>query len=83
MAEAITPSQLRQDVYRLIDHVLDTGEPLEIVRKGRTLRLVPSEPPADRLAAIHTNPDVIAGDPEDLVAMDWSGDWDAERQVAP
>lgn len=36
---AITASQLRQDVYRLLDHVLETGVPLEIERGGRRLRI--------------------------------------------
>lgn len=79
----MTPSQLRQDVYRLIDRVLETGEPLEISRKGRTLRLVREEAGRDRLAAIHTNPDVVVGDPEELVSLDWSAEWDPERHVQP
>lgn len=79
----MTLSQLRQNVYRLIDHVLDTGEPLEINRKGRRLRLVLDEPQGDRLAAIHTNPNAIVGDPEELVSLDWSGEWDADRQIQP
>ena len=81
MGEPVTPSQLRQNIYRLIDQVLDTGEPLSINRKGRLLRLVPDEPQPDRLAAIHTNPDVIVGDPEDLVSLDWTDQWDADRQL--
>lgn len=83
MGEPVTASQLRQNIYRLIDHVLDTGEPLEINRGGRRLRLVSDEPAPDRLAAIDTKPDVIVGDPEELVSLDWSGEWDADRQVQP
>ncbi|CAN5890124.1 hypothetical protein BH23ACT2_BH23ACT2_02090 [soil metagenome] len=79
---AITPSQLRQDIYRLIDQVLETGEPLEVERKGRRLRLVPEEP-ASRLDRIGGNPEAIVGDPEDLVSMDWSASWDADRAVEP
>lgn len=81
MSEPVTASQLRQDIYRLIDHVLDTGEPLEIRRKGRRLRLISDGPQPDRLAAIHTNPSVIAGDPDDLVSVDWSGEWDAGQRM--
>lgn len=83
MSDPITASELRQNVYRLIDRTLETGEPLQIRRGGRTLRLVPDVGPSDRLAAIHTNPDVIAGDPEELVSIDWSGEWDAGRAVQP
>ncbi|QDP98321.1 type II toxin-antitoxin system Phd/YefM family antitoxin [Microlunatus elymi] len=79
----VTASELRQNIYRLLDQVLDSGEPLEISRKGRLLRLVADEPRGDRLAGIHTNPNVIVGDPDDLVSIDWSGEWDADRQVRP
>lgn len=67
----VTASQLRQDIYRLLDQVLDTGEPLEIVRKGRRLRLVPDEP-VDRLDRIVGNPDTIVGDPDEFVSIDGS-----------
>lgn len=82
MTESVTPSQLRADVYHLLDRVLETGEPLEIRRKGRTLRLVP-DVPTDRLQRIRTNPDVIAGDPEDLIAISWAEEWDADQALRP
>ena len=82
MAESVTPSQLRADVYHLLDQVLETGEPLVIRRKGRTLRLVP-DTPSDRLQRIRTNPDVIVGDPEDLVSVSWSEEWDGDKVLQP
>jgi len=83
MSEPVTASELRKNVYRLIDRTLETGEPLEIRRGDRTLRLVPDAGATDRLAAIHTNPEVVAGDAEELVSIDWSGEWDADRAVQP
>jgi len=82
MNDPITPSQFRQDIYRLIDQVLVTGEPLEIVRKGRRLRLV-SEEPVDRVARIQPIRGLIQGDPEDLVELDWSEEWDEEKAMNP
>lgn len=73
-AMGITASQLRSDLYRLLDHVLDTGEPLVIERKGRRLRVVPDAPPS-RLARLPRRPGFIVGDPEDLVHLDWSKEW--------
>lgn len=72
---AITASKLRQDVYRILDEVLATGEPVEIERKGRVLRIVSEEPRPSRLAAMEPRPDLIIGDPEDLVHIDWSDEW--------
>ncbi len=39
-AVVVTASQLRADVYNILDRVLATGEPATIVRNGRTLRIV-------------------------------------------
>ena len=73
---AVTPSQLRQDVYRLLDNVLETGEPLDIERKGQRLRIVRQEPTVRRFERIPVDPNLIVGDPEELVHIDWSDDWD-------
>jgi antitoxin (DNA-binding transcriptional repressor) of toxin-antitoxin stability system len=71
---AITASELRQNVYRLLDEVLRTGTPLEIERGGRHLRIVPVDAPA-KLSRLEAHPGTVIGDPEDLVHLDWSGDW--------
>jgi antitoxin (DNA-binding transcriptional repressor) of toxin-antitoxin stability system len=81
MDEPVTPSHLRQNIYRLLDRVLATGEPLTINRKGSTVLLIPGQVPSERLSAIRTNPSVITGDPEGLVSVDWSAAWDADREL--
>lgn len=73
MSEAVTATELRQHVYRLLDEILETGQPLEVIRKGRRLRVVPDEP-ADQLARITPITGLIAGGPEDLVESDWSSE---------
>ena len=67
-------SRLRADLYRVIDRVLETGEPVEIERNGRRLRIVPAEA-ASRLAALRPHPEYLSGDPESLVHVDWSDEW--------
>ncbi len=71
---SVTPSQLRADIYRLLDEVLDTGVPLEVERGGRRLVIAPKEP-RSRLDNLVPHPGSIVGDPEDLVSMDWSSEW--------
>jgi len=39
----MTASKLRQNIYRALDEVIETGVPLEIERKGKRLRIVPVE----------------------------------------
>lgn len=72
---AITPSELRRNVYRLLDHVLETGVPLEVERNGRRLRISPVRRPGSWLDRITPNPDYIVGDPEDILRIDWSKEW--------
>jgi len=71
---AITASQLRRDVYRLLDRVLATGQPLEIERSGRLLRITPAAV-RSRLALVEPRPDLVTGDPSDLAGLDWSDSW--------
>ncbi len=70
----LTPSQLRADVYRLIDQVITTGEPLEIDRNGTIVRLVPPSA-SSWLDRLPRREGVVVGDPEDLVHNDWSEGW--------
>lgn len=71
---AVTASELRQNIYRLLDEVLDTGIPLEIERKGRRLRIVPPER-TSKLDRVAEHDDYVVGDPEELVHLDWSEQW--------
>lgn len=70
----VTASELRQNVYRPLDEVLESGEPLETGRKGRVLRVVPEGLPS-KTAAMRGNPDALTGDPDDIVHMDRSSSW--------
>lgn len=69
----VSSTKLRENIYQILDTALKTGEPVEIRRKGRTLRIVP-EPVVARLASLRRRP-TIKGDAEDLVHVDWWGEW--------
>ena len=73
----VTASKLREDIYKILDTVLATGEPVKIERKGRVLRIVADPPPGSRLSRIKKR-DFIVGDPEDLVEIDWSKEWNPD-----
>lgn len=72
----MTASRLRENVYQLLDEVVATGRPLEVERKGKLLRIVPVET-RSKLSRLKKH-DLIVGDPEDLVHMDWSSEWNPE-----
>jgi prevent-host-death family protein len=73
---AVTASRLRENVYQLLDEVVATGRPLEVERKGKLLRIVPVET-RSKLSRLKKH-DLIIGDPEELIHMDWSSEWNPE-----
>lgn len=70
----ITATELRRNIYKLLDQVLESGEPLEIERNGKVLRLMPPQS-RDLEKLFPPRDDVFNGDPEDFVHMDWSHLW--------
>ena len=82
---AITPSKLRQNIYRILDEALETGHPIEVVRKGKVLRIVPPPKAKDKLANLKKRPWAINGDPEDLVHLGWLDycEWDPDKNLNP
>jgi hypothetical protein len=72
----VTASKLRENVYKILDEAIETGVPVEVVRKGSILRIVP-EKPVSILAKLEKmkKRDNFVGDPDDLLGMDWSIYW--------
>lgn len=77
---ALTASKLRANVYRLLDEVLETGKPLEIERNGEILVIAPKdgEKKGSKLDNLPYRPDYIIGDPDELIHMDWSSEWNPD-----
>ena len=76
----ISPTQLRADLYRLLDAVIESGQPLLVNRGGTTLRIsvvTPAGTPAPWPPPLRS--DLIVGDPDDLVHADWSEAWTQGR----
>lgn len=71
---SVTVTELRANLYRLIDEVIETGVPLTIERNGHKV-VIQRSPVESKLANLVSRPDVIKGDPEDLVHLDWFDEW--------
>ena len=72
----LTASKLRDNIYRILDEVLETGTPAEIVRRGKKLKIVPADKTeTSRLKRLKRRKGVWVGDAEDLVHIDWSSEW--------
>ncbi len=69
----ITASKLRENIYSILDQALETGIPVEVVRKGKLLKIVPETKP-DKLSRLKKRK-YLTGDPEDIVHMDWLSEW--------
>lgn len=68
--KTVTPTELRANIYRLLDDVLRTGIPIEIRKGDRRLRIVPVDR-KDKFQSLASRPNVILGDPEDLAELNW------------
>jgi hypothetical protein len=75
---SLTASHLRTDVYKILDGVIETGEPVEIERKGYILRIVIDGPAGSKASRIRKRPGLINGNPKDLAEMDWSKAWNPD-----
>jgi antitoxin (DNA-binding transcriptional repressor) of toxin-antitoxin stability system len=69
----VTASKLRENVYQILDRALETGVPVEVIRKGKVLKIVPDKPVSklDRLKKRK----VFVGNSDDIIGMDWSKEW--------
>ncbi len=71
--KTITPSKLRENVYRILDEVLKTGVPVEINRRGQQLKIIPVRP-VSKVDNLIKRP-YLKVDPDEIVHMDWSKEW--------
>ncbi len=71
-------TKLRQNLNDILDRIIESGIPVEIERKGHKLKIVP-EKPVSKLSLLEKH-DVINGDPEKLVSIDWSDTWNSDGE---
>lgn len=69
----VKATHLRANLFRILDHVAESGETVEIVRKGSVLKITP-DTRARKLGALPRRK-CIVGDAEALVHLDWSAAW--------
>ncbi len=68
--KTVSPTELRSNIFKLLDEVLNSGIPLEINKGGRLLKIVPVEK-NDKLAKLVSRPDAIVGNSDDLADISW------------
>jgi hypothetical protein len=70
---SLSAIKLRQNLYSILDRVLETGIPVEIERNCRLL-VIESRYAASKWDMLEEH-HIIVGDSEDIVHKDWSGEW--------
>ena len=68
--KTVSPTELRSNIYKLLDEVLSSGIPLEINKGGKLLRIIPMES-NDKLTKLASRPDAIIGNPDELADIHW------------
>jgi hypothetical protein len=71
----MTATELRKDIYRVLDDVLESGVPQEVTRGPRTLMIVPAGGRRLRLDELPRR-EALNCTPDELVATSW--DWSPE-----
>lgn len=75
MAEALSPTELRSRIYRVLDEIAASGEPREIVRGERRFLIVPLEGASRRGLWNRAKRKALRGiSADDLVAIRWDYD---------
>ena len=77
MSQAVTATELRTNVYRILDQVLETGVPQEVARGDKKLLIVPANP---RLRRLKDRPrrDGLNCSVDELVATSWEKEWNPD-----
>ena len=78
--QKVSITQFRSNIYKIIDEIIKTGEPVELDRHGRRIRIVAIDQD-DKLKNITPHPGTIVGDPEDFVHIDWSHEWKPDENL--
>ncbi len=70
----LTATELRRNIYRVLDEVLSTGEAQEVIRHGRKLRIVPEQPVRRDLTRLPRREGLLCS-PDELIETSWEDAW--------
>ena len=69
----VAATKLRQNLYRILDEILDSGIPVKINRKGEILMIIP-EKKKSKLERL-TEHKTIVGDPDSIIKTNFDYEW--------
>lgn len=73
-------TELRKNIYNVLDRVIKTGEPVEIERKGTKLKIIREKGVSslERLKG-KKKKKAYKGDSDEVIHIDWSKEWDPKH----
>lgn len=74
MQTNLTATRLRAELFSTLDHVVATGETIEIQRPGGSVCIVRNTA-TRRLEALTLHPGTINGNADDLASLTWEQAW--------
>jgi len=77
LSQSISATELRANVYRILDRVLETGEAQEVIRNGSKLLIMPATRQLRRLDG-RPKRNVLACSVDELVATSWEKEWNPD-----
>jgi hypothetical protein len=77
MSATLTATELRRDIYRILDQVLESGLSQEVVRRGQKLLIVPAEPKRRRLEDLPRRK-ITTCTFDELLATSWEHTWEPD-----
>ena len=79
---SINPTQLRSNLYQILDQIISTEEPVEIIRNNKILEIsIKKNPTKAKLDTIKPHYGTIKGDADQLLQNDWLADWTAGKDL--
>jgi hypothetical protein len=67
-------TNLRKNLFRILDKAARTGKSIEFESKGRKFKIIALERP-HRFASLQKHPDVFSGELDSLINIDWMTEW--------
>lgn len=74
MSVNLTITELRSDLYKVVDQIIASGTPVEVMRNGHKIKIILADGPS-KFERLVRRKNVINGDPESIVHSDWFSEW--------
>jgi PHD/YefM family antitoxin component YafN of YafNO toxin-antitoxin module len=70
------PTELRKNIYKILDRIAETGKPVQIERNGEVFKIIceSKKGKLDRLKQ-KNHPKAFIGNSDEILSMDWTAEW--------